>query len=197
MLVRLVVLFCWTLIGFNAVAQSEEQRQRVAIERLFEALRTMAVVEHLILPTQLRNQAVESWGFQPLTLGVDEVLAMEERVDRRALREEIVEAHLAYLSAAQALEAAQFFESAPARRVWAAQVRDSLPSSDPMRQAKLPPPSAEDQRALEEFSRSPVGMHLTKVNPAINSRVQIAIEAATDAAIGKYVAARGLPNTRR
>ena len=108
---RLVVFFGCALIGFGACAQSEEQRQRVAIERLFEALRTMAVVEHLILPTQLRNQAVESWGFQPLTLGVDEVLAMEERVDRRALREEIVEAHMAYLSAAQALEAAQFFES--------------------------------------------------------------------------------------
>jgi hypothetical protein len=197
MRVRLIVFSCLALIAFNAGAQSEEQRQRAAVERLFEALRTMAVVEHLILPTQLRNQAIESWGFQPLTLGVDEVLAMEERVDRRALREEIVEAHLAYLSAVQALEAAQFFETAPARRVWAAQVRDSLPSSDPMRQAKLPPPTAEDQRALEEFSRSPVGIHLTKVNPAINSRVQIAIEAATDAAIGKYVAARGLPNTRR
>jgi len=197
MRVRLIVFSCLALIAFNAGAQSDEQRQRAAVERLFEALRTMAVVEHLILPTQLRNQAIESWGFQPLTLGVDEVLAMEERVDRRALREEIVEAHLAYLSAVQALEAAQFFETAPARRVWAAQVRDSLPSSDPMRQAKLPPPTAEDQRALEEFSRSPVGIHLTKVNPAINSRVQIAIEAATDAAIGKYVAARGLPNTRR
>lgn len=197
MRVRLVAFFCFTLVAFAAGAQSDEQRQRAAIERLFDALRTMAIVDHLILPTQLRNHAVESWGFQPLTLGVDEILAMEERVDRRALREEIVEAHMAYLSAAQALEAAQFFESAPARRVWAAQVRDSLPSSDPMRQAKLPPPTAEDQRALEEFSRSPVGMHLAKVNPAINSRVQIAIEAATDAAIGKYVAARGLPNTRR
>ena len=197
MWVRLLAFFGCALIGFNACAQTDEQRQRVAVERLFEALRTMAVVEHLILPTQVRNQAIESWGFQPLTLGVDEVLAMEERVDRRALREEIVEAHLTYLSAAQALEAAQFFESAPARRVWAAQVRDSLPSSDPMRQAKLPPPTAEDQRALEEFSRSPIGMYLAKVNPAINSRVQVAIEAATDAAIGKYVAARGLPNTRR
>jgi hypothetical protein len=194
---RLLVLVCCALVGFGALAQSDEQRQRAAVERLFEALRTMAIVEHLILPTQVRNQAVESWGFSPLTLGVDEVLAMEERVDRRALREEIVEAHLAYLSAAQALEAAQFFESAPARRVWAAQVRDSLPASDPMRQAKLPPPTAEDQRALAEFSRTPVGMHLAKVNPAINSRVQVAIEAATDAAIGNYVAARGLPNTRR
>lgn len=194
---RLVVFFGCALIGFNACAQTEEQRQRAAVERLFEALRTMAIVEHLILPTQIRNQAVESWGFQPMTLGVDEILAMEGHVDRRALHEEIVEAHLAYLSAAQALQAAQFFETAAARRVWAAQVRDSLPSSDPMRQAKLPPPSAEDQRTLEEFTRSPVGMHLAKVNPAINSRVQVALEAATDAAIGKYVAQRRLPNTRR
>jgi hypothetical protein len=194
---KLLTFFCLILINVGALAQSEEQRQRAAVERMFEALRTMAVVEHLVLPTQLRNQAVESWGFQPTTLGLDDILGMEGHVDRRALHEEIVEAHMTYLSAAQALEAAQFFESAPARRVWAAQVRDSLPSSDPMRQAKLPPPTADDQRALEEFSRSPVGVHLAKVNPAINSRVQVAIEAATDAAIAKYVAARGLPNSRR
>jgi hypothetical protein len=194
---RLLVLLCCALVAFGASAQTDEQRQRAAVERLFEALRTMAVVEHLVLPTQLRNHAVESWGFQPTTLGLDDILGMEAHVDRRALHEEIVEAHMTYLSAAQALEAAQFFESAPARRVWAAQVRDSLPSSDPMRQAKLPPPTADDQRALEEFSRSPVGVHLAKVNPAINSRVQVAIEAATDAAIARYVAARGLPNARR
>jgi hypothetical protein len=194
---RLLTFLCCALLAFNTLAQSEEQRQRAAVERLFEALRTMAVVEHLVLPAQLRNQAVESWGFEPTTLGLEDILGMEGHVDWRALHEEIAEAHMTYLSAAQALEAAQFFESAPARRVWSAQVRDSLPSSDPMRQAKLPPPTADDQRALEEFSRSAVGQHLAKVNPAINSRVQVAIEGAIDAAIAKYVAARGLPNARR
>ena len=193
-----VVLVACVLLGVAAVdAQPDDAAHRSAVDRLVTALRTMAMIEHFALPLQIRSVAVDEWGFDGRTLGLDEILAIERHVDIAALRDAIAKAHMTALSTEQALEAARFFESEPARRVLASQLADGIPSSDPLRRANLPPPSDADVRAFEQFATTPVGKHLVSANPSINERAQRALEAAVDSAIQKYVAAQRLPNTRR
>jgi hypothetical protein len=192
-----VALYCCALGSLSAAtAQTDDGRQRDAVNRLLTVLRTEASIEHFVVALQLRTSAVETWGFESNSLGLDEILGMKRHVDWPALRDQIVRIHMRFLSAEQALAAARFFETPPAQRVLAAQLLDLLPSSDPLRQAKLGPPTAEDERTFEEFSRTPLGSHLARVNPTINAEAKNAVESAVDAAIEKYVADRGLPNQR-
>jgi hypothetical protein len=189
-----VVLFVTSL---PASATEPTAEHRAALTRYLTASRTHVVTRHFALPISIRQAAIERWGFDHVTLGVDAILAMEAQVDEAALESTVLALHARHLSADVLSAAADFYESDVGRRLLRALVGSLLPSTDPLFQEKPSPPTPDDQRAFEAFIRTPAGQQLKAIEARVTAELLQTIAATADRAVGDYVRVKGLPNKRR
>jgi len=170
---------------------------REALIRYLEASRTLAIIRHFGLPIMIRAAAVERWGFDFRTLGADEILAMESKLEAAYLENKLVELHARHLTKEDAMGKVRFYESEPGRRIVAARLRTMLPSTDPLLTSGLLAPTEQDQQALAAFMQTPTGIRLNSVGFALAQELAGAQEAFADRAVERYVSERGLPNRRK
>jgi hypothetical protein len=194
----LAVLVGMLALQFSALTVSAQvsAAHREALIRYIEASRTLAIVQHFGLPIMIRVAAVERWGFDFRTLGADQILAMESKLEATELVHKLVELHARHLTAKQARGVAQFYESGPGQRILADRLRTLLPSTDPLLVRGLPAPTEQDVQKLVAFMRTPTGVRLQTVGLVLAQDLGGAQEAFADLAVERYVKELGLPNRR-
>ena len=187
------------LAGESWAADPPTPGHRAAITRYLTASRTVVVMRQFALPIAVREAAIKQWGFDSTTLGLDTILGMEAHVDEAALETSIAVIHARHITAPDAAEIAQFYESELGRRLLRESVGNMLPSADPLFRDGGPPRiKPEDQRALEQFmTRRPAGQRLAAVQQQVAGELMRMLGETADRAVGDYVRAKGLSNTRK
>ena len=186
------------LMGVVSGGSSEDvSAQRAALIRYLAASRTIVVVRHFFVPLKIREIAVDRWGFDGMSLNSDDVRAIESYVDQPGLEAAVVALHARHVTAADADEVAQFYETEVGRRLVRHTIGMFLPSSDPLSRQRDEPVSPQDEARFKTFLSMPAARRLKAVERQLTADIQTLVADAADAAIAAYVRARGLPNMRR
>lgn len=161
-----IVLF---VASAPASATEPTAEHRAAVTRYLTASRSHVVTRHFALPISIRQAAIEGWGFDHMTLGVEAILAMEAHVDEAALESTVLALHARQLPVDVVSAAADFYESDVGRRLLRALVGSLLPSTDPLFQPTPSPPTPDDQRAFEAFKSASTSSQRAGVSGSIRS----------------------------
>ena len=186
------------LTGVVSAGSSEDVSvQREAVIRYLAASRTIVVVRHFFVPLKIREIAVDRWGFDGMSLNSDDLRAIESHVDRSGLEAAVIALHARHVTAVDADEIAQFYETEIGRRLVRHTIGMFLPSSDPLSRQRDEPVTLQDEARFRSFLATPAARRLKAVERQLAAELQTLVADAADAAIAAYVRARGLPNLRR
>jgi hypothetical protein len=195
--VRAAIAIFLLVAAIPASSSEPTAEHRAALTRYLTASRTLVMTRHFALPIAIREAAVDRWGFDRMTLSGDEILRMEQHIDDAAFESTVLALHARHLPIDVVSAAADFYESAVGRRVLRESMGGFLPSADPLFQERPGQLRPEDQRAFEDFLRTPAGQQLKAAEARVTAEFLLTIATTADRAVGDYVRTKGLPNTRR